>query len=364
MESVMARPLSEQVVVLTGASSGIGRATAVELGRRGAKVVMAARSAEELNAAAEEVRAAGGETLVVPTDVSDYGQCQRLAQAAVDRFGRIDTWVNDAAVSMYARIVDAEVAEIEQVLRVNLLGAIYGMKAALPVLTRQNAGTIVNVGSVLSKFAVPLQGAYCASKHGLLGFADALRLELKRDGSAVEVVTVMPSSIDTPFFGNARARLGGKMPQPLPPAYDPRAVADAIVHVCEWPQRDVIVGGAGRLFVLLNRLSPALFDWMMLMNDSGARLQTSSHPKEGGDNLMAPTPGAKPARGGWSAMNLGPSWYTKYWDLNPVGRAVALGALGVAGLGLARWLAAGGGDGAAADNPRPEERRLYTSAGA
>ncbi|MBX9579517.1 MAG: SDR family NAD(P)-dependent oxidoreductase [Gemmataceae bacterium] len=359
----MARPINEQVVVLTGASSGIGRATAVELGRRGAKVVMAARSAEELNAAAEEVRAAGGETLVVPTDVADYAQCQRLAQAAVARFGRIDTWVNDAAVSMYARIVDAEVAEIEQVIRVNLLGAIHGMKAALPVLTRQNSGTIVNVGSVLSKFAVPLQGPYCASKHGLLGFADSLRLELKRDGSAVEVVTVMPSSIDTPFFAGARAKLGGKMPQPLPPAYDPRAAADAIVHVCERPQRDVIVGGAGRLFVLLNRLSPALFDWMMLTGDGGAQGQISSHPKEGGDNLMAPTPGAKPAHGGWTKMNLGQSWYTKYWDLNPVGRAVALGALGVAGLGLARWLTARGGDGTPADDPRPDEARVYTSAG-
>jgi hypothetical protein len=152
------------------------------------------------------------------------------------------------------------------------------------------------------------------------------------------------------------------MPQPLPPAYDPQAVADAIVHVCERPQRDVIVGGAGRLFVLLNRLSPALFDWIMLMGDSGAQGQISSHPNEGGDNLMAPTPGAKPAHGGWTKMNLGQSWYTKYWDLNPVGRAVALGALGVAGLGLARWLTRDA-DGAA-DDPRPSEARLYTSAGA
>lgn len=358
----MARPLNEQVVVLTGASSGIGRATAVALGRRGAKVIMAARSAEELAAAAEEVTAAGGDVLTVPTDVADYAQCQRLARAAVERYGRIDTWVNDAAVSLYARIVDAEVAEIEQVLRVNLLGAIHGMKAALPHLTRQNSGTLVNVGSVLSKFAVPLQGAYCASKHGLLGFADSLRLELKRDGSAVEVVTVMPSSIDTPFFAGARAKLGGKMPQPLPPAYDPQAVADAIAHVCERPQRDVIVGGAGRLFVLLNRLSPALFDWMMLVGDGGAQGQISSHPKEGGDNLFAPITGAKPARGGWSKMNLGQSWYTKYWDLNPAGRAVALGALGVAGLGLARWLAARAGDGATADH-RSVDQRAYTPAG-
>src|SRR4051794_15218296 len=206
----MARPLRQQTVVLTGASSGIGKVTAVELGRRGANVVLAARNEEALRDAARAVEAAGGRAEVVPTDVADREQVDRLAARAVARFGRIDTWGNDAAVSLYAAVEDATAEEIEQVLRVNLLGAIYGMKAALPVMKRQGEGTIVNVASVLGRMSVPLQSAYCASKHGLIGFADSLRVELAREGSRVEVVTVLPTSMDTPFFDHARARLGGR----------------------------------------------------------------------------------------------------------------------------------------------------------
>lgn len=338
----MPRPLSEQVVVLTGASSGIGRATAVALGKHGAAVVLAARAEDELTAAADEVTAAGGRPLVVPTDVSDFAQVEHLARTAESHFGRIDTWVNNAAVSVYGTVEDAPMADLEQVIRTDLLGAIHGMKVAAPLLKRQGGGTIVNVASVLGRLSVPLQAAYCAAKHGVIGFADALRLELARDGSGVSVCTVLPSSIDTPFFQHARAYLGGKAPQPLPPAYPPQSVADAIVTLCERPQRDVIVGGAGRLFVLLHAVAPSLLDWLLLAGDGGARGQISSQPKTEPDNLAAPVGGAQPARGGWHRLSLGDSWYTRYWAQAPVARAVAVGALGLAGLAAAKLFAARG----------------------
>ncbi len=337
----MARPLNEQVVVLTGSSSGIGRETAVELGRRGATVVLAARSEESLRDAAREVEAAGGKALVVVTDVADHAQVDRLARTAVETFGRIDSWVNDAAVSEYATVEDATVEEIERILRVNLLGAIYGMKAALPVMKRQGGGTIVNVASVLGRFSVPLQSAYCASKHGIIGFADSLRLELKREGSKVEVVTVMPSSINTPFFDNARAKLGGKHPMPLPPAYDPSAVAHAIAHVCECPHRDVVVGFSGKMFALMHRISPPLLDWFLLMNDNGARLQTSDRPDDRTDNLTAPRPGVHPARGSFGDRwwSLGGSEYTRLFELHPALKSAAVGVAAFAALGALGWLA-------------------------
>jgi short-subunit dehydrogenase len=338
----MTRPLSRQTLVLTGASSGIGRATAVELARRGGNVVLAARTPDALRDVAREVEAAGGTALAVPTDVADRAQVDRLAQAAVTRFGRIDTWVNDAAVSMYATVEDATVEEMERIIRVDLLGAIYGMKAALPVLRRQNEGTIVNVASVLGEFSVPLQSAYCASKHGLIGFADSLRLELKREGSPIEVVTVLPGSTNTPFFDHARAKLGGKAPQPMPPVYEPEAVARAIAHVCEHPQRDVVIGLAGKLFIWLNRIEPRLVDWVLLSGDSGAKLQTSGRPAGGRDNLTAPVPGPKPARGafGDKVWNLGGSEYTRLVELRPWTKAAAAGAVLAGAAGLIGWLAA------------------------
>jgi short-subunit dehydrogenase len=337
----MARPLNQQTVVVTGASSGIGRETAVELARRGASVVLAARSEDSLRAIAGQIEAAGGRAAVVPTDVADWNQVQSLARRAVEQFGRIDSWVNDAAVSQYATVADSTVDEIERIIQVNLLGQIYGMKAALPVMKQQGRGTIVNVASVLGKLSVPLQAAYCASKHGIIGFADSLRLELARDGSRIDVVTVMPSSINTPFFDHARARLGGKRPMPLPPVYDPAAVAHAIAHVCEHPQRDVVVGGAGKAFALMSRLSPALLDALLLFNDSGAKWQTSDRPDDGRDDLFRPLPGVHPARGEWGSepWSLGDSLYTRWVELHPAVKVAAAGAAVAGAVGLFNWFA-------------------------
>lgn len=334
----MPRSLDQQTVVLTGASSGIGRATAFELGRRKARVVLAARSEEGLRDTAREVEAAGGQTEVVPTDVADWPQVEKLAEAAVERFGRIDTWVNNAAVSEYATVENATVEEIDQILQVNLHGSIYGMKAVLPILRRQGEGTIVNVSSVLGKLSVPLQAAYCASKHGIIGFADALRIELKRSSSKIHVCSILPTSINTPFFRHARARLGGNMPQPLPPAYEPQAVADAIAFVCERPRREVVVGGAGKLFELAQRINPALVDWMMLTGDMGADQQVSDRPDDHQDNLRTPIPGAQPTRGEWDKLTIGGSPYTRIFELHPGAKAAAVAGVAACGAGLLWWL--------------------------
>jgi short-subunit dehydrogenase len=332
----MARPLNEQVVVLTGASSGIGRQTAVTLAGRGAKLVLAARSEEALRDVAREIESRGGKALVVPTDVADHTQVNRLAQSAVDHFGQIHTWINDAAVSQYATVENSTPEEIEQVIRIDLLGAIWGMKAVLPILRRQNEGTIVNVSSVLGMLSVPLQSAYCAAKHGLIGFADSLRMELASEGSPIQVVTVLPGSTNTPFFDHARAKLGGKHPMPIPPVYEPTAVADAIAHVCERPQRDVVVGSASKMFVMLQRLNPWLVDRMMALGQSGKKLQVSDRPDDHKDTLHGPASGPQPARGQWGDKwwNLGDSPYTRWVELSPptklaVGGAVAAGALGL-----------------------------------
>src|SRR5829696_6059278 len=192
----MAPEIGEQVVVLTGASSGIGRDTALEFARRGAKVVLAARNGEALDTLVGEVERLGGMAVAVPTDVSDYRQLTELASRAVERFGRIDTWVNNASVSTYGTVEQMDVDEIRRVIEVNLLGEIYGMKAALPHL-RRTGGTIINISSTLGKRAVALQAAYCAAKHGVIAFGEALRLELRHAKVPVAVVDVLPSSINT-----------------------------------------------------------------------------------------------------------------------------------------------------------------------
>src|SRR5688572_25156989 len=199
----MARAISEQVVVITGASSGIGRETALLFGRQGASVVLAARNEEALREVAQQIESEGGRAHVLPTDVAEWTQVERLAKGAVKTFGRIDTWVNDAGVAEYATVEQMTIEEIDRIIKVNLMGEIYGMKAALPHLKSQEQGTIINVSSVLGVRSVPLQAAYCAAKHGVNAFGEALRMEMEHEGSSVTVTTILPSSINTPFFEHA-----------------------------------------------------------------------------------------------------------------------------------------------------------------
>lgn len=317
----MDRTLRNHVVVITGASSGIGRATALQFGRSGASVVLASRNTAALEDVAGLVEQAGGQAAVVVTDVSGWEQVQRLAQTAIERFGRIDTWVNNAAVTVYGTFEQLTVEEIERVIQVNLMGQIYGMKVALPYMKAQHGGTIINVASVEAERAVPLQTPYTASKHAIKGFTEALRLELKHDKIPVNLTLILPASINTPLFDHARSKLGSR-PSPIPPVYEPEVVAKAIVFAAQHPRRDIYVGSVGKFLAIMEHLSPALTDRMMLAGGMMFRMQKSGQPDDGQDNLFAPMPGSAAVESNWPAFASSP--YTRYFEFHPNLKRLAL----------------------------------------
>lgn len=258
----MPNPMEEQVVVITGASSGIGLVTATEAARRGARVVLAARNEHDLASAAADITRTGGAALAVPTDVTSLWQMQRLAERAVEEFGRIDTWVNCAAVSAYATFEEQSLEDFRQVLEIGFMGQVNAAKVALPHL-EQTQGAFICVGSLHSDRGFPLQTAYSAAKHALKGWLDGLRIELRRAGSPVRVTLIKPASINTPLFRKAKTQMEVE-PKPIPPVYQPDLVAKAILDAAENSRRDVYVGRAGKFFAVAQRLSPRLVDWQQL----------------------------------------------------------------------------------------------------
>lgn len=256
------KPIDEQVVVLAGATSGIGRETARHFARHGAKVVVSGRDETAVNQVVEEIRAMGGEATGVTADVSDFEQMKALADAAVQKYGRIDTWVHLAGVTLYSRFEDTRPEEFRRVVEVNLLGQIYGALAALPHLKREGRGALIHVSSIEAQRSFPYQSAYSASKHGIPGFLDSLRVELRDEGMPISVTNIMPGSVNTPLFGKALTRIGVK-PKPHPPVYEPAVVAQAILHAAKHPMRELYVGGAARSFGMIQRAVPKYTDQMI-----------------------------------------------------------------------------------------------------
>ncbi len=322
----MPQPLSDQVVVITGASSGVGRETALLLAERGATVVLAARNEEALRTLQAEVHRLGGTALIRPTDVAEWNQVDGLAGDAVERFDHIDTWVNCAAISLYGQVHELTAEEITRVIQVILLGQVYGMKAALTRMRAQGHGGIVNVASALGVQAVPLQSAYVAAKHGILGFAESLRMELEHEGSPITVSTLLPSSINTPLFEHARSRLG-VLPQPIPPIYQPRVVAEAILHAAVHPQPRMVVGGGGKMLELVHRIAPRSAGTLLLRAGKVVQKQRTDRPDDGSDNLFSPSTGPGAAEGTFGQRAKSSSLYTAALEQHPERiRAVLAGA--------------------------------------
>jgi short-subunit dehydrogenase len=334
------RAIREQVVVITGASSGIGRETALQFASRGASVLPIARSREGLESLKQEIERMGGMAHPLVADVSEWQHVKEAADEAVDRFGRIDTWVNNAAVSLYANVEDAGVEEIRRVVDVILMGQIHGMKAALPHLKRQGRGAIINVASALAKRSVPLQAAYCAAKHGVKGFTESLRLELEHEKSGVSVTLILPSSVNTPLFEHARSYMGVE-PKPLPPVYEARAVAEAILFAAEHPRREITVGGAGKLLDLLERASPQAADSYMLRRSKAFKGQQTKRPDDRRDNLFQPIEGIARVTGEFGSKSKSVSAYTRNLEYYPGRQRILTGALAASTLALVPVVGAG-----------------------
>jgi short-subunit dehydrogenase len=275
------KPLDQQTIVITGATSGIGLATARMAARRGAKLMLIARSEGDLSRLAAELGAQGARVDYVVADVSDEAQLQAAADQAVHRFGGFDTWVNNAGVSLYGRSADVPVADQRKVLETNFWGVVHGSLAALNHL-KQRGGALINIGSELSDLAVPLQGAYVASKHAVKGYTDALRLEIMEEGAPVSVTLIKPAGIHTLFVEHARNHLDFE-PRLPPPEYAPDVVAKAILYAAAHPQRDVYVGGASRAMAGFAHQAPSLFDRVMSL--IGVSSQTTREPPSKSDGL-------------------------------------------------------------------------------
>ncbi len=321
------QPLNAQVMVITGASSGIGLVTAREAAKRGAKVLLVARGEDALREAVEGIVAAGGEADHAVADVGEIAEVRAAADKAVARWGRIDTWVNDAGVVIYGKLADTPLDEHERLFRTNYFGVVNGALVALEHL-RGRGGAIVTVGSIVSDLAVPGQGAYSASKHAVRGFVEALRRELIAEGAPVSVTLIKPSGIDTPITRHAANHFEAETALP-PPVYDPALVAEAILHAAEHPRRDMTVGGGGRAQVLFAEHFPGIVDRLsgLIM----PILTDRSRSRTPGSSLFSAGAGGHERSGAQPARRT--SLYTAA-ERHPGSAALvlALGALGMIGL--------------------------------
>jgi short-subunit dehydrogenase len=256
--------VATSVIVITGASSGIGRATALRCADKGARLVLAARGAKALEAVARECRKRGAKAVVVVTDVTDPAAVENLAARAVAEFGRLDVWVNNAAVAVFGRLADIPPSDFQRVLDVNISGYVNGARAALARFAAQGSGVLVNVASVVGETPLPYNAAYSMSKAAVRSLSVSLRSELALDGmSGVDVCTVLPATIDTPFYQHA-ANYSGRRASAMPPVYTANQVAKAVVKVIERPRRELVVGRpAGRLLVLQHKLTPGAVEGLV-----------------------------------------------------------------------------------------------------
>lgn len=323
-----------EVVVITGASAGVGRATALAFARRGAHIGLLARGRDGLEGARKDVEALGGKALVVPTDVADAKQVEHAADVVEREFGAIDIWVNNAMTSVFSPVRELEAEEVRRVTDVTYLGTVHGTMAALKRMCARDRGTIVQVGSALAYRAIPLQAAYCAAKHAVQGFTESLRCELLHDSSHVRVTMVHLPAMNTPHFSWVKSRLPRK-PQPVPPIYQPEIGAEAIVWAAHHDRRELQVGLPTVAAVEGNKLLAGVMDRYLARN--GYDSQQTNEPVEPNrrDNLWEPLPGDHGAHGdfGHRASAFSPHlWLNTHRELVALG----VGVVAVASAVLAR----------------------------
>ena len=332
------KKLDEQVVVITGASAGIGLATARLAAERGARLVLAARNGEALNQLVDEIRGGGGEAIAVVADVGNEEEVRGIARAAVERFGGFDTWINNAATSIYGRMIDVTTEDHRRLFETNFWGVVYGSLEAARHFREQgrtHAGALINIGSAVSDRAIPIQGMYSASKHAIKGFTDALRMELEEEGVPVSVTLIKPGSIDTPFPQHARNYMDEEPTLP-PPVYSPGRGRRAILHCAESPEREVTVGGGGKSIAAMT-MAPRIADKVMQAtltkaqkkgepprNPAGALHAPIGHGAAGAGRLSrhvlkssASTRRRRSTRCGPACWPWGPGWRSPPWSSGP-----------------------------------------------
>ncbi len=285
-----------RVVVITGASAGVGRATVRAFARRGCSIGLIARGTEGLEAAADEVRRAGGRAIAAAADVADADAVERAAGQIERELGPIDVWVNVAMTTVYAPLSDIAPAEFKRATEVTYLGYVYGTMAALRRMRQRNRGTIVQVGSALSYRAIPLQSAYCGAKFAIRGFTDSLRSELLHDRSNIHITMVQMPALNTPQFNWGRNKLPMR-PQPVPPIFQPEVAADAIVYASEARRREVWVGSSSFKAILGNKIAPAFLDRYLARFGYKAQFSSERAQKDAPDNLFKPIEGDFGAHG-------------------------------------------------------------------
>lgn len=331
----MRKRKSREVVVITGASAGVGRASAQAFAREGARLGLLARGRAGLEAARREVEQLGGEALILPADVADADAVERAAVEVEARFGPIDVWVNNAMCSVFSPVKEMTPAEFKRVTEVTYLGFVHGSLTALKRMLPRDRGVIVQVGSALAYRGIPLQAAYCGAKHAVQGFCDSLRCELLHDRSKVRVVMVQMPALNTPQFSWVKSRLPNS-PQPVPPIFQPEIAAEAILYAAHSKRREIYVGLPTVKAVIGNKIVPALAD--RYLASGGYESQQTDEPVSSTrrDNLLAPVDDERDhgAHGSFDSKAIG--WSAQLWANKHRGPLAAI-ALSLAAVGLANW---------------------------
>lgn len=330
----MARPLHDQVVVITGASSGIGRACTGAFAARGARLGLIARNVEALNAAADEVRQAGSEALVLPLDVADADAVERAAAQVEARWDRIDTWVNNAMLTVFAPVAATTPEEFRRVTEVTYLGYVHGTLSALRRMTPRDEGTIIQIGSALAYRSIPLQGAYCAAKSAVRGFTDSLRTELIHDGSQVKLSMLQLPAVNTPQATRQRNKLT-RQSQPVPPLFTPESIAETVVWAAEHAPREMLIGRPALQAVWAQKLIPGLLDLYLARFGYEPQMVDTPNDPNRPDILFDTLPGDPGAHGPYRNREQGPDLQMRL-GTHPRASAAIAGLAALAALALTR----------------------------